>query len=88
MILHRDLDIGKLSLCPYLPDRKKQNRYFLASELDESDISFLLAKGPLRFTRIIQSSVSHRNAIWRNSLSVSFHHLLWAFSLNSISTVN
>ena len=49
MILHRDLDIGELSLCPYLPDRKKQNRYFLASELDESDISFLLAKGWRKF---------------------------------------
>ena len=49
MILHRDLDIGELSLCPYLPDRKKKNRYFLASELDESDISFLLAKGWRKF---------------------------------------
>ena len=45
MILHRELDIGELSICPYLPDRKKQIRYFLASELNESDISFLLAKG-------------------------------------------
>jgi len=49
MILHRDLDIGELSPCPYLPDRKKQNRYFLASELDESDVSFLLAKGWRKF---------------------------------------
>ena len=45
MILHRELDIGELSLCPYLPERKKQIRYFLASELNESDISLLLAKG-------------------------------------------
>ena len=45
MILHKELDTGELSLCPYLPDRKKQIRYFLASELNESDISFLLAKG-------------------------------------------
>ena len=49
MILHRELDIGELSLCPYLPDRKKQIRYFLASELNESDISFLLAKGWRKF---------------------------------------
>ena len=49
MILHRELDIGELSLCPYLPDRKKQIRYFLASELNESDISLLLAKGWRKF---------------------------------------
>ncbi|HJO56490.1 MAG TPA: hypothetical protein QF423_07415, partial [Candidatus Scalindua sp.] len=49
MILHRELDIGELSPCPYLPDRKKQIRYFLASELNESDISFLLAKGWRKF---------------------------------------
>ena len=49
MILHRDLDIGELTICPYLPDRKKQIKYFLASELDESDISFLLAKGWRKF---------------------------------------
>ena len=49
MILHRELDIGELSLCPYLPDRKKQIRYFLASELNESDISLLLAKGCRKF---------------------------------------
>ena len=49
MILHRELDIGELSLCPYLPERKKQIRYFLASELNESDISLLLAKGWRKF---------------------------------------
>jgi arginyl-tRNA--protein-N-Asp/Glu arginylyltransferase len=49
MILHRDLDIGELSPCPYLPDRKKQIKYFFASELDESDVSFLLAKGWRKF---------------------------------------
>ena len=49
MILHRELDIGELSLCPYLPDRKKRIRSFLASELNESDISFLLAKGWRKF---------------------------------------
>ncbi len=49
MILHRDLDIGELSLCPYLPDRKKQIKYFLASKLDESEVSFLLAKGWRKF---------------------------------------
>ena len=49
MILHRELEIGELSLCPYLPDRKKQIRYFLASELNESDISLLLAKGWRKF---------------------------------------
>ena len=49
MILHRELNIGELSLCPYLPDKKKQIRYFLASELNESDISFLLAKGWRKF---------------------------------------
>ncbi len=49
MLLHRDLDIGELSLCPYLPDRKKQIKYFLASKLDESEVSFLLAKGWRKF---------------------------------------
>ena len=49
MILHRELEIGELSLCPYLPERKKQIRYFLASELNESDISLLLAKGWRKF---------------------------------------
>lgn len=49
MILHRDLDVEALSPCPYLPDRKKRIKYFLASELDESDISFLLAKGWRKF---------------------------------------
>ncbi|GAX61337.1 arginyltransferase [Candidatus Scalindua japonica] len=49
MILHRELDIGELSLCPYMPDRKKQIKYFLASELDESEISFLLEKGWRKF---------------------------------------
>ena len=49
MILHSGLGIERLSLCPYLPDRKKQIRYFLASELDESEISFLLAKGWRKF---------------------------------------
>jgi arginine-tRNA-protein transferase len=49
VILHRELDIGELSLCPYLPGRKKQIKYFLASDLDESEISFLLAKGWRKF---------------------------------------
>jgi len=49
MILHRAMDVGELSPCPYLPDRKKQIKYFLASELDESDVSFLLAKGWRKF---------------------------------------
>lgn len=49
MILHRKLDIGELSLCPYLPNRKKRIKYFLASGLDESEISFLLEKGWRKF---------------------------------------
>ena len=49
MILHKGPELEDLSPCPYLPDRKKQVKYFLASELDESDISFLLSKGWRKF---------------------------------------
>ncbi len=49
MILHRELDTEEISSCPYLPDRKKQIRYFLASGLDGTEISFLLAKGWRKF---------------------------------------
>jgi arginine-tRNA-protein transferase len=49
MILHKDPDLERLSPCPYLPDKKKQLKYFIASGLNESDISFLLAKGWRKF---------------------------------------
>lgn len=49
MILYRSPGLEKLSPCPYLLGKRKQLKYFLASELNETDISFLLAKGWRKF---------------------------------------
>ncbi|MFQ5963391.1 MAG: arginyltransferase [Candidatus Scalinduaceae bacterium] len=49
MILFKSQELEKPCPCPYLPDKKKQLKYFLAGELNKSDVSFLLAKGWRKF---------------------------------------
>lgn len=49
MILLKPSELDDLSPCPYLPEKKKQYEYFLAHNLNEQEISYLLSEGWRKF---------------------------------------
>lgn len=49
MILLQKPKLDELAACPYLPQRQKQFQYFFAKDLDETEITFLLARGWRKF---------------------------------------
>ncbi len=49
MLLHKNPGLDDVDDCPYLPNRLKQFSYFLASDLNQEDLSLLLAQGWRKF---------------------------------------